>query len=70
MNVHLVEKPGLVAQSVMSATDMLGHWDEHGMFVTDPRPRQWISALHYAQGCWHAIKAGVGNRPPHVCAQG
>ena len=26
----------LVAQSVMSATDMLGHWDVHGLSATVP----------------------------------
>ena len=34
---------GLVAQSVMSATDKLGHQDVHGLSAIDPRPRQWIS---------------------------
>ena len=34
---------GLVAQSVMSATDTLGHQDVHGLSAIDPRPRQWIS---------------------------
>ena len=34
---------GLVAQSVMSATDMLGYWDVCGLSAIDPRPRQWIS---------------------------
>ena len=33
---------GLVAQSVMSATDMLGHQDVRGLSATDPRLRQWI----------------------------
>ena len=33
---------GLVAQSVMSATDTLGHWDVHGLSAIDPHPRQWI----------------------------
>ena len=33
---------GLVAQSVMSATDTLGHRDVHGLSAIDPRPRQWI----------------------------
>ena len=35
-------KAGLVAQSVMSATDTLGHRDVHGLSAIDPRPRQWI----------------------------
>ena len=34
---------GLVAQSVMSATDTLGHWDVRGLSAIDPHPRQWIS---------------------------
>ena len=33
---------GLLAQSVMSATDTLGHWDVGGLSATEPRPRQWI----------------------------
>ena len=33
---------GLVAQSVMSATDTLGHWDVHGLSAIDPCLRQWI----------------------------
>ena len=33
-----------MAQSVMlSATDMLGHWDVHGLSATDPCLRPWIS---------------------------
>ena len=48
-----------MAQSVMLATDMLGHWDVCGLSAIDPRPRQWISA----QGCWHAVITGVGNCP-------
>ena len=27
----------------MSANDMLGQWDVHGVSATDPRLRQWIS---------------------------
>ena len=34
---------GLVAQSVMSATDMVGHRDVHGLSGIDPCSRQWIS---------------------------
>ena len=34
---------GLVAQSVMSATDTLGHWDVRGLSATDPHLGQWIS---------------------------
>ena len=37
------EKAGLVAQSVLSATDKLGHPDVRGLSATDPRPGQWIS---------------------------
>ena len=34
---------GLDWQSVMSATDTLGHWDVlGGLSATDPRQRQWI----------------------------
>ena len=41
----LVKKlAGLVAQSVMSATDTLGNRDIHGLSAIDPRPRQWIFA--------------------------
>ena len=36
----------------MSATDMLGHWDVHGLSATDPRPRQWI--------CIHTMPKDVG----------
>ena len=36
-------KAGLVAQSEMSATDTLGHWDVRGLSATNPRLRQWIS---------------------------
>ena len=59
----------LVAQSVVSATDTLGHWDilysVHGLSAIDPCSRQWnsIYSLHYAQGYWHAVTAGVDNRP-------
>ena len=34
---------GLVAQSVMSATDTLGPRDVRGLSAIDPHPRQWIS---------------------------
>ena len=34
---------GLVAQSVMSATDTLGYQAVRGLSATDPHPRQWIS---------------------------
>ena len=34
---------GLVAQSVLSATDTLGYQDVHGLSATDPHWRQWIS---------------------------
>ena len=34
---------GLVAQSVITATDMLGHWDVGGLSAIDPCPRHWIS---------------------------
>ena len=33
----------LVALSVMSAADTLGHRDVHGLSATDSCPRQWIS---------------------------
>ena len=33
---------GLVGQSVMSATDTLGHQDVCGLSATDPCQRQWI----------------------------
>ena len=33
---------GLMTQSVMLATDMLGHRDVHGLSATHPRRRQWI----------------------------
>ena len=33
---------GLVAQSVMSATGMLGHRDVCVLSATDPHPRQWV----------------------------
>ena len=55
---------GLVAQSVMSATDQQRHWDRRCLSAADLhqiRP-------HYVQRCWHAIMASVDNRPPHVCA--
>ena len=34
-------------QSVMSATDTLGHRDVRGLSATDPRPRQWITKCTY-----------------------
>ena len=34
---------GLVAQSEMSAIDMLGYWDAHGLSATNPLPRLGIS---------------------------
>ena len=37
--IHSAE---LVAQSVMSATDTLGHRDINGLSAIDPCPRQWI----------------------------
>ena len=51
---------GVVAQSVMSATDTLGHQDVHGLFALDPCLRQWISVctmpkdvdLLYYNWCW------------------
>ena len=36
---------GLVAQSVMSPTDTLGHRDVRGLSAIDPGSRQWISVL-------------------------
>ena len=54
------ELAGLVVQSVMSATDMLGYRDVLGLSATDPCLRQWISirticprmlACHYNR-CW------------------
>ena len=33
---------GLVAQSVMSATDTLGYQDVRGLSASDSCPRQWI----------------------------
>ena len=38
-----VKQAGLVTQSVMSATDTLGHRDVLGLSAIDPCPRQWIS---------------------------
>ena len=35
----------MVAQSVMSATDTLGHRDVCGLSATDPCPGQWINVL-------------------------
>ena len=35
-------RAGLVAQSVMSATDMLGHRYVRGLSAIDPLPRQWM----------------------------
>ena len=65
--VRKTEKVGLVAKSVISATDMLGKsgcmWlvCQRSLFETvDLHP-------HYPQGCWHAVITGVGNHPPHVC---
>ena len=43
MNKTKQSEAGLVAQSVMSATDTLGYRDVHGLSATGPRPRQWIS---------------------------
>ena len=42
-NPHVFKLAGLVAQSVMSAIDTLGHWDVSGLSATDPHLRQWIS---------------------------
>ena len=39
----LAHLAGLVAQSVLSATDTLGYRDVHGLSATDPHRRQWIS---------------------------
>ena len=50
----IVVNAGLVVQSIMSATDTLGH--------RDFRP-------HYAQGCWHVIITGVGTAP-HMSVRG
>ena len=66
LKLHIYYKARLVAQSVMSATDMQGHWDISGLSAIDPRLRQWISV----QGCLHAIITGVGNFPPHVSGWG
>ena len=41
--LQLIVMGGLVAQSVMSATDKLGHWDIRGLSAIDPRQRQQIS---------------------------
>ena len=62
----------MVAQSVMSVSDMLGHWDIYvdGFSATDPRLRQWISVCTMPKGCWHVIHhiASIGNcPPPHTC---
>ena len=58
-----------MTQSVMSATDMLGlrcTW-----LVCHRSSSEMVDLhLHYAQGCWHAVITGVGNRPPQVCSCG
>ena len=38
----MAQSAGLVAQSVMSATDTLGHQDVRGLSATDPGLRKWI----------------------------
>ena len=51
---------GLVAQSVISATDTQGHWYVHGLSATDPCPR--MSARCHNRG--------VSSHPQHVCVCG
>ena len=43
INVKVKDLAGLVAQSVTSATETLGHRDVHGLYAIDPHPRLWIS---------------------------
>ena len=42
IKIKVEDLVGLVAQSVISATDTLGHRDVHGLSAIDPRPRLWI----------------------------
>ena len=45
MNRQYHKKKGLVAQSVMSATDTLGNRNVRGLSATDPPRRQWFCDL-------------------------
>ena len=70
-----MDRPGLlahtvilVAQSVMSATDMPGHRDVCGLSATDLCPSQWICVGTKPKGCWNAVITGVGN--PNVSVRG
>ena len=63
---HIVlRKAGQVAQSVLSATDMLGYWDVRGWSATDPRSRRGLaseifprmSACHY--NCMVVVTASL-----------
>ena len=65
--VGLVEQARLVAQSVMSATDTLGHRDVHGLSVTDPCPRYWISIGTIPKDVGMCFITSVFNHPLHVC---
>ena len=44
-NSEMPLKAGMVAQSVMSATDMLGKRDVRSLSVTDPRPQITIITM-------------------------
>ena len=56
---------GLVAQSVMSATGMLGHRDVCVLSATDPHPRQWVCVCTMPND----VGTGVGNCP-HMSVHG
>ena len=43
IKIKVEDLVGLVAQSVISATDTLRHRDVHGLSAIGPRLRQWIS---------------------------
>ena len=56
-----------MTQSVMSASDMLGHWDVRGLSAAGPRLRLRISVHTMPKDFgMQAVIANVGNFPPHI----
>ena len=58
----LGQKRRLVAQSVMSATDTLGHWDVHGLSAIDPTLLEGLCPIPLPQArAASPIRATSGN---------
>ena len=61
---------GLVAQSVMSVSDRLGHQDVGGLSATDPHLRLWISIRTMPKDVGMLLQLVLVTAPTQVCAWG